>query len=146
MGVLIHMVDVDETRVTVPAMTIAIVVLVAVLVAAAGVWLLKRTVASRVEGALRTAHENTGKPGNSKARQIAEAYQRGEIDEKMIKSAAKVLGISADEANARLSKAADAPVTDSELVRAQKIAKANQIAARRKKNKQSRKSRQGNRR
>jgi hypothetical protein len=94
-----------------------------------------------------TAESGADRPKAGQVRQVAEAYNRGEIDEKTIRTAAKVLGISAEEASRRLESAAeqDAPLSPAEA-KAKAVVTAKQRDARRKKNKQSKKSRQGNRR
>lgn len=75
---------------------------------------------------------------------VAEAYANGEIDERMLTTAAHTLGISKDEARQRLAGAAEtrgtAGTDDREKKRAQARAK------NRKKNKQAKRSRQANRR
>lgn len=75
---------------------------------------------------------------------VSEAYANGEIDERMLTTAARVLGIEKAEARRRLEGAANAegvvPAGEREKQRAQTRAK------NRKKNKQAKRSRQANRR
>jgi hypothetical protein len=134
------------------AMIIAIVLVSVLVVVLLATLLLRRSVGRRVQQsvsaiAMSNAESGTDRPKAGQVRQVAEAYNRGEIDAKTIRTAAKVLGISADEASRRLESAAD---KDTPLSAAANTAKgavtAKQRDARRKKNKQSKKSRQGNRR
>lgn len=132
-------------------MIIAIVLVAVLVVVLLSVMLLRRSVGRRVQqsvSAMATPNAESG-ADQSKAgqvRQVAEAYNRGEINEKTIRTAAKVLGISADEASRRLESVAskDAPLLAAET-KAKAAVSAKQRDARRKKNKQSKKSRQGNR-
>lgn len=73
---------------------------------------------------------------------VSEAYANGEIDERMLTTAARALGIDKEVARRRLEGAADAQgtATSRETHRAQTRAK------NRKKNKQAKRSRQANRR
>lgn len=86
--------------------------------------------------------QRAGATRDPRVERISEAYENGEIDERMIGTAARVLGISTEEARRRLDGAATAQGTAS--VGGHDRSKTR--AKNRKKNKQSKRSRQANRR
>lgn len=145
-------IDTSPKPSTVSAMIIAIVLVAVLVVVLLSLVLLRRSVGRRVQQSVSAmaapdAVSGADRPKAGQVRQVAEAYNRGEIDEKTIRTAAKVLGISAEEASRRLESAADQDTSLSPAeAKAKAVVTAKQRDARRKKNKQSKKSRQGNRR
>ena len=97
-------------------MIIAIVLVAVLVVVLLSLMLLRRSVGQRVQQSVSAmdtpnAESGTDRSKAGQVRQVAEAYSRGEIDEKTIRTAAKVLGISADEASRRLESVAQNSVT-----------------------------------
>jgi hypothetical protein len=142
------MIDTCPQYLTVEGMNLLLILVLASVLVAGAVLLLRRSILRRVRDSISAqTPENLsgGRADSGKVAQVAQAYSRGEIDESTIKAAAKVLGISAAEATRRLDTAAQQPDAGPETQRARSVAKSKQVAARRKKNKHAKQSRRGNR-
>lgn len=92
------------------------------------------------------ASETTTSAGKQEPRieRVATAYENGEIDERMLRTAARALGINVEEARARLEGAAEADTASGTSERMKN--RAHVSTRNRKKNKQAKRSRQANRR
>jgi len=126
-------------------MSIALIVVPVLVVVACVVALL--IARARMRRGLDAAHSTGGaltEEESARVAKVTEAYRRGEIDERMVGAAARVLGIERQEAIKRLEQAGalDGAVTTTGRAPARPADR----DKRRKKNKQARRSRQGNRR
>lgn len=98
-----------------------------------------------VPNAAASNREEVATVQDPRVERVKDAYANGEIDERMLGTAARVLGIDKDEARRRLEGAGNAGASGIDPAeRERKRAKTR--AQNRKKNKQSKKSRQANRR
>jgi hypothetical protein len=98
-----------------------------------------------VPSAAASKREEVATVQDPRVERVKDAYANGEIDERMLGTAARVLGIDKDEARRRLEGAGNAGAAGIDPAeRERKRAKTR--AQNRKKNKQSKKSRQANRR
>lgn len=88
--------------------------------------------------------QSSGGTRDPRVERVSEAYANGEIDERMLTTAARALGIEKEEARRRLEGAATAHGTATTGEREKQRAQAR--AKNRKKNKQAKRSRQANRR
>ena len=152
------MVDIPGGRTTVPSMstTVSVITIVAGVSFAAlvaGVAARRRTTTGRVRSgteneapsAAASNREEVATVQDPRVERVKDAYANGEIDERMLGTAARVLGIDKDEARRRLEGAGNAGAAGIDPAeRERKRAKTR--AQNRKKNKQSKKSRQANRR
>jgi hypothetical protein len=132
-------------------MNIFLILIVAVAVAGGAVMLLRRNIARRVRESVAAAGSSDGVSSEHQHRDtgkvaaVAQAYQRGEINPSTVQAAAKVLGISPEEAMRRLDTAATGSPGSAETTRVKSAAKSKQVDARRKKNKNAKRSRRTNR-
>ena len=104
------------------------------------------TMPTAPETRTETAPETVTSAGKREPRieRVATAYENGEIDERMLRTAARALGINTEEARARLEGAAEADTSSGTAERMKN--RANVRTQNRKKNKQAKRSRQTNRR
>lgn len=140
------------------AIVITIVTGVPLVALMAGIVMRRRSSAGRThpvagnDAAHGAAGNDTSQPADStvvardhRIERVKEAYESGEIDERMIGTAARVLGIDKEEARRRIEGASATGAASVDPAERERR-RAKSRAQNRKKNKQSKKSRQANRR